>query len=191
MNNNTNFYKMLTKKEQNFLLNLARDSIKERHNPSSLKLSEIPDSLKEKRGVFVTLHKNGNLRGCIGTLTATSPIYKAVIDNSINAAFHDPRFLPVSDKEVKDLEIEISILTEPTKLDYTDSNDLLNKLNKEFGVILKKGYRTATFLPQVWGQIEDKQEFLSHLCMKAGLSHDEWKEKDAEIYVYKVEKFGE
>ena len=118
------------------------------------------------------------------------PLYEAVIKNSISAAYSDPRFPPVTKEEAAELEIEISILTVPVKLNYTDAADLLKKLNHDLGLIIKKGMYSATFLPQVWEDLPDKEQFLTHLCLKAGLSGEAWKE-NLEVYTYKVEKFGD
>ena len=183
---------MVNHSEQQLLLKLARDSIK---NASASKTSPsrkyIPLSLKEKRGVFVTLEEDGKLRGCVGSLFGIKNLYDSVIENARHAAFDDPRFGPVTESELKDIRIEISILSEPKKLDYKNIDDLLNRLNNHLGVILKKGFASATFLPQVWEQLPDKKEFLRHLCMKAGLEPDVWKKSDLEILVYEVEHFSD
>ncbi len=182
---------MTTKKEQEFLLKLARNTILDYPNTKSPDSSEISDTLKQKRGVFVTLEINKQLRGCIGTIQPIMPLYEAVIQNAISAAYSDPRFPPLTKQEANKLTIEISVLTVPVKLNYTDTADLLKKLNHELGLIIKKGYSTATFLPQVWEQLPDKEQFLANLCMKANLNPEAWKDKDMEIQTYKVEKFTE
>jgi uncharacterized protein len=180
---------VMNKNEKEHLLNLARKAIV---NPSLKNDTPISDALKEKRGVFVTLTKKGELRGCIGYIIPIKECYKAVIECAQNAAYQDPRFPPVSKDEINSLHIEISILTIPKKLEYKNAKDLLNKLkpNKD-GVIIKKGYAHATFLPQVWEQLPDKKEFLGHLCMKAGLSYDEWNKVNLDVEIYNVEKFEE
>ncbi|MBN2546950.1 MAG: AmmeMemoRadiSam system protein A [Spirochaetes bacterium] len=182
-------------KDQEFLLKLARNTIIKKTVKNSLTKDEINSLsgvLKEKRGCFVTLNKHGDLRGCIGYILPIQPLYQAVIDNAYNAAFSDPRFNPVTKDEIDDIHIEISVLTIPEKLNYKDKDDLLNKLKPDIdGVILKLGYRSSTFLPQVWEQLPSKEEFLSHLCMKAGLSFDEWQKGKLEIEIYKVEAFEE
>lgn len=185
----------LTESDKIFLLNLARKTITNRDKKGILTVEEIKnliDPLKENRGCFVTLTKKGMLRGCIGYILPIKPLYEAVIDNAYNAAFSDPRFPPVAEHEIKDIHIEISILTVPEKLEYKDKDDLLAKLKPNIdGVIIKKGYRSATFLPQVWEDLPNKIDFLSHLCMKAGLNPDSWKDKDIEIEIYRVELFEE
>lgn len=178
---------MLTENEKKFLLELAKKAIKVYPEAPKGKWKNLTATLMEKRGVFVTLEKGGQLRGCIGFIHAVMPLHDAVIENAVNAAFRDPRFPPVSKKEMKSLKIEISVLSEPVRFKFDSPEQLLKKLNGE-GVILKKGHNSATFLPQVWEQIPDKEEFLSELAMKAGLHSDGWKE--AEVYLYTVEKFS-
>jgi AmmeMemoRadiSam system protein A len=183
--------KMTTKKEQEFLLKLARETILNYPNNTLPDVNNLSKTLKEKRGVFVTLEINGQLRGCIGTIQPVMPLYEAVIKNAISAAYSDPRFPPVTKEEANKLKIEISILTVPVKLNYINAADLLKKLNHDMGVIIKKGVFSATFLPQVWDDLQDKEQFLMHLCLKAGLSPDAWKGNDLEVSMYKVEKFSE
>ena len=171
-------------------MQLAKDAILNHQNITYPDTDKLTDTLNQKRGVFVTLEINGQLRGCIGTIQPVMPLYEAVIKNAISAAFSDPRFPPLAKEEFNKITIEISILTVPSKLNYTNPEDLLKKLNHEQGIIIKKGFATATFLPQVWEQLPDKEQFLTNLCMKANLSPESWKDKDMEIYAYKVEKFG-
>lgn len=173
-----------------FLLEIARRAIQYKLENKELKLNNLPKELLEKRSCFVTLEINNKLRGCIGTLYPTRELYKEIIHNAISAAFNDPRFPPLTKEELNNIKIEISILTTPKKLEYKDKQDLLNKLNKNQGIIIKKNNKQATFLPQVWEQVNNKEEFLSHLCMKAGLNLNEW-ENNTEVYIYEVEYFKE
>ena len=135
----------------------------------------------------MTLTKNNNLRGCIGSLYASQPLWKEVQENALRAAFQDPRFFPLTKNELNEIKIEVSVLSEPKKLPFKDENDLLKKINKNMGIIIKKNFKSATFLPQVWEQLPDKKEFLEHLCLKAGLNKDDWKSKNTEILYYFVE----
>lgn len=135
---------------------------------------------KEKKGVFVTLTKKGKLRGCIGNLEPED-VNKAVVERAIGAAFYDPRFKPVTLNELKDIEIEVSLLTKPEKCEIKD-------VKKGDGVIIKHEYQTATFLPQVWEELKTKEEFLEHLCLKAGLAKDFWKTGKLKVQKYKAEK---
>ncbi|MEW5897335.1 MAG: AmmeMemoRadiSam system protein A [Nanoarchaeota archaeon] len=172
------------------LLKFARKLL-ENHFNSHIKYDakELAEKFKEKRGVFVTLHKKGELRGCIGYVYPLKSVYDSVKENTFNAAFHDPRFPPLQKEELKDVRIEISILSPPKLLRYSSAKELLKKLTKKEGVILEKDGQRTTFLPQVWEELPDKEEFLSHLSTKAGLSPDAWKE--AKIYIYFVEAFEE
>lgn len=151
----------------------------------------IPDEqtkikYKEKQACFVTLTKNGSLRGCIGTLQATQELWKDVQKNALNAAFYDYRFAPLTESELPEIKIEVSVLFVPKKLEFKNEKDLLNKINKNMGIILRRGPYEATFLPQVWFQIPDKVEFLEHLSLKAGLSKDSWKDPEIKILYYTV-----
>jgi len=150
--------------------------------------TEIKEKFKEIKSCFVTLTKEGSLRGCIGSLEARQELWKEVQENVVSAAFADFRFLPLKEKELKDIKIEVSVLSRPQKLVYKDIEELLNKINKEMGIILQKGLHSATFLPQVWEDIEDKIKFLEHLSLKAGLSKEAWKTSEILHYKIKSEK---
>lgn len=146
----------------------------------------------EKKGVFVTLQIKNTLRGCIGNLEPCETIRQGVINNAINAAFHDPRFAPLSKNEFNDIDIEVSLLSAPEKLEYSDKNDLVSKLRPGVdGVIIRKGRAGATFLPQVWDQVPDTKDFLSHLCRKAHLASNEWEKGEIEVKIYHVQYFKE
>lgn len=159
--------------------------------------SVIIAELKEKifdlnMGTFVTIHINKKLRGCIGTLESTESVKEGVLHNAIGAAFQDPRFPPLTPEEFNNIHLEISILSQPVALDYSDSDDLLSKLKPGIhGVIIKKNGARATFLPQVWGQLPDKSIFLSNLCRKAGLYDHEWKVGSIDVMTYNVQYFEE
>jgi AmmeMemoRadiSam system protein A len=172
----------LTKSEKDFCIKLARESIEfSLKNEGVLKLSEhehnlLPEKLLEKKACFVTLTINKKLKGCIGHLVAFQPLYKDIIENAYSAAFSDPRFETLTENEFDSVKVEVSILTDPIDLEYSDSNDLLKKIVMcNDGLIISKGYNSATFLPSVWEEINSKEEFLSHLCLKAGLLPNEWK----------------
>ena len=186
---------MYSKDEQKQLLTLARKSILHYLKEKSMLIENPKDysqKLLEKRGTFVTLTIEGGLRGCIGHIEPFLPLYEDIIDNSVSAAFMDPRFYPLADDEFKKIQIEISILTLPKTLKYKDADDLLHKLNPgKDGVIIEKNGYSATFLPQVWEQIKNPEDFLSHLCVKAGLSAYEWKKGDLKVEIYEVESFDE
>lgn len=188
----------LNEEQGRILARLARQTIADELGDTSRTADDFDQGIfsdptfQEKTGTFVTLKKKGQLRGCIGSLTSSETIAAGVKRNAASAAFGDPRFSPLTREELADIEIEISILTEPQPLDYNDGDDLLVKLRANVdGVILKKGSAGATFLPQVWKQLPRPEDFLSHLCRKAGLPEDAWKTDDLEISTYQVQYFHE
>lgn len=152
-----------------------------------------PPALHQQRGVFVTLHQGGNLRGCIGSLAGVEPIVDGIRRHAGNAAFHDPRFRPVTAGELATLHVEISVLTEPQPLTYTDASELLRLLRPGVdGVILSDSRgASATFLPQVWQQLPTPEQFLGHLCHKAGLPETSWRSGQLRIATYQVQYFEE
>jgi uncharacterized protein len=181
----------------NVLIRLARTAITQRLLPAGKKsapdLSDMSFSwLKEKRGVFVTLQKNGALRGCIGTLEPEKTILESVQENACHAAFDDTRFSPVTLEELEDIQIEVSLLSVPEKLHYSDAQDLLTRLVPfQDGVIVQKGYHRSTFLPQVWEQLPDPESFLTQLCQKARLDAHAWQAGDLTVFTYQVQSFTE
>lgn len=185
----------LTEEEGRQLVEVARETIqKALFNPKDKSEPETASSPKfqERRGTFVTLTLNGALRGCIGHILPQETLIEGVRINAINAAFRDPRFRPLGQNEFEKIKVEVSILTEPKPLPYTDANDLLAKLRPGTdGVIIRKGYHQATFLPQVWEQLPNKKDFLSHLCLKAGLDRDAWAREKMEVHAYQVQAFEE
>lgn len=141
---------------------------------------------------FVTLKIDHRLRGCIGTLTASAPLAEGVRENTLSAALRDPRFSPLSRAELDPVRIEVSVLSNPAPLSYTDADDLLGKLKPgQDGVVIQKESAGATFLPQVWEQLPRPEQFLSHLCLKAGLAADQWRDGTLEVRVYQVQSFEE
>ena len=140
----------------------------------------------------MTLHKHGQLRGCIGSLEPHQALADDVRERAVQAALEDYRFPPVQPGELSKIEIEISRLTQPAVLDYASADDLLLKLNPALdGVILRDGSRRATFLPQVWKQIPGQVEFLSQLSAKLGAPRDLWRRNLLEVLTYRVEEFHE
>jgi hypothetical protein len=164
--------------EQQALLRVAAESI--RHGlavgtPLAVDAADYPPALRPRRATFVTLHRHGDLRGCIGTLTEDKPLVEDVAWHAFAAAFEDPRFPSLSEREFDELAIEISILGQPESLPAGSEAELLSKLRVGVdGLILKEGPRRATFLPSVWESLPDPREFLAHLKMKAGLSPHHW-----------------
>ena len=152
----------------------------------------LPPALREEKGCFVTLNKGGELRGCIGYIFPNGPLYKAVMANTRNAALRDKRFRPVRPAELGQIEIEISVLTVPKPLAFTSFDDLLAKLRPTVdGVVFQARSRQSTFLPQVWSQLPDKEQFLEHLCQKGGMSPNAWQDPETKVEVYEAEVFGE
>ena len=185
----------LTGKEGKYLLDLARSTIEQelfsRKSPQNPDI-DFPSIFNEPYGTFVTLTIQGNLRGCIGHIIPQESLLEGIRTNAINAAFKDPRFGPLTKDEWKKVKIEISILTSPKSLSYSDARDLLEKLHPGIdGVIIKKGFYQATFLPQVWEQLPKKEGFLNHLCLKAGLDGNAWRKGNLEVSTYQVQAFEE
>ncbi len=150
------------------------------------------EPLCQELATFVTLKIEGRLRGCIGNLEPAGPLLGTLAQNGRHAAFKDHRFSPLSVEEFERMQIDISILSEPVPLDYTDGDDLLTKLRPDIdGVILERGKARATFLPQVWQQLPEPKQFMEHLCRKAGLSPTAWRDSDIKIYLYQVQSFKE
>ncbi len=187
--------KWLSEDEGKYLLGVARETIKNKLGgieEPQINWKEIPEKFQERLGTFVTITIEDSLRGCIGHIIPRESLIEGIKENAINAAFKDPRFHPLTKEEFERIEIEISILTSPQELSYAGAEDLLKKLRPGIdGVILKKGFYEATFLPQVWEQLSKKEEFLSQLCMKAGLSSDSWKKENLQVSTYQVQSFEE
>ncbi len=186
----------LNEKEKKFMLALARDAIKnylEKGVKPDVKPSEVPSKrLTEDGACFVTLRIGKDLRGCIGSLEAHRPLVMDVVDNAISSAFGDPRFSGLRKQEFAKIKISISVLTKPIPFPVSGPDDLLKKLVAgKHGLILKQGWARATFLPAVWEELPDKEQFLSQLSMKAGLSPDAWKDPETEFEVYEAEEFSE
>ncbi len=150
------------------------------------------DALQQENGVFVTLLKNDTLRGCIGRIESDLSLYQNVIDLSKAAAFNDHRFEKVTAKELEKITIEISILSIPKAVKGISSFEKIMKLKpKKDGVVLSAEGKKATFLPQVWDSLAIREDFISDLCRKAGLSRDYWKNNLVEISTYQVDFFKE
>ena len=176
----------LSDKEKKTLKDIAYNSIKDSLDGKPVAVANsslfiLHSSLKEKCGAFVSLHKQGRLRGCIGHFGEDVPLYEIVAEMARAAAFEDPRFQPVTHDELDDLDIEISVLTPMRRIQSLDEFQL-----HKHGIYIKKGYRSGTFLPQVADEVNwTKEEFVGHCSQdKAGLGWDGW--KDAELYVYEA-----
>ncbi|RKX32914.1 MAG: AMMECR1 domain-containing protein [Verrucomicrobia bacterium] len=168
----------LSDAEQSRLLDIARSSLKSglsAGRPTEVDLETLPPRLREPRATFVTLEKNHDLRGCIGSLQPSRPLAADVAHNAFAAAFRDPRFPPLREDELPALEIHISILSPLEPLEFKSEEDLLRQLRPQVdGVLLADGFYQGTFLPSVWESLPDPHSFLTHLKLKAGLPADYW-----------------
>jgi len=149
------------------------------------------DWLEELGASFVTLKINGNLRGCIGSLIAHQSLGVDVRQNALAAAFDDPRFPPVSVEEFDQIHLEVSVLSPPEPMSFTSYEDALGQLRPGIdGVVLLAGGRRATFLPQVWEELSDPEQFMAHLMLKAGLPAPYWDDR-VRLERYQVTAFEE
>jgi len=176
------------------LIELARASILsglgEKNNLATLK-SKLMKGFSERQGVFVTLNKDGELRGCIGYPQPVLPLYEAVINAANSAAFKDPRFTPITKEEFGSISIEVSVLSVPEKIEVDSPKDYPKKieLGKD-GLIVRSGHFSGLLLPQVaTEQGWESEEFLEHTCLKAGLSQDAWLDPKTEILSFHAEIF--
>lgn len=183
----------LNKEHQQRLLDLAKNSIQhglQTSKPLKVNLADFPAELTEHCATFVTLHKYDQLCGCIGMLEAIRPLAEDIAENAFLAAFKDPRFLPLEADELCELEIHLSILTPAEPVSFTFEQDLLTQLQPGIdGLILQEGHRRGTFLPSVWEQLPEPEQFLRYLKQKAGLAPDYWSE-NIRIYRYRTEMIG-
>jgi hypothetical protein len=181
--------KMLTSAQKKELLGIARKTIESCVKGGKAPVLKTDDpALAKEEGAFVTIHKDGELRGCIGNIIGRQPLYLTVRDMAIESSTADPRFTPVGPGELKDIKIEISVLSEPRRVGSAEEIRM-----GEHGVIVKSGYRSGVFLPQVATETGwSREEFLSNLCEhKAGLPADAWKDKKTELYVFTAQVFSE
>lgn len=174
------------------LLAIARDSIERglaEGSPLSVDPAAFPAALRAERACFVTLKRYGELRGCIGHLEACAPLVCDVAENAFSAAFRDPRFVPLTPPELEDLEIHISVLTPATPLAFDSEEELLRQIRPFVdGLILEEGLHRGTFLPSVWGQLPEPEQFLRHLKLKAGLGEHYWS-AGVRVSRYETESF--
>ncbi len=177
---------MISEPDRKLIIDLARQTIAAA--ASGKELPAVPDEEVFRRdgGAFVTIKKNGSLRGCIGHFIGTGSLGKTIIEMAASAAVRDPRFAPVEPGEVDDLGIDISILSSMIPAAPAEV------IPGTHGVYIKCGFRSGTLLPQVAVETGwDRETFLSHTCMKAGLSPDCWKKDDVQIFTYTAEVFSE
>lgn len=178
---------LLTEEGRDLLLLLARRALEEAicGVVSPKQAPNLPPSLMESRGAFVTLRKHGELRGCIGHVQTSAPLYQTVRECAVAAALDDPRFDPVTAGEIPDLHLEISVLSQPVPI--APEQIVIG----EHGLIVTEGRRRGLLLPQVpvtWSW--DREQFLEETCVKAGLTRDAWR-KGAMIEAFTAEVFEE
>ncbi len=154
-----------------YIIDIARKSILASVNQEEFIPRDIPSVLTEYGASFVTLKKNEQLRGCIGSVYPTKPLILDIIDNAKNAGFQDPRFEPLTVDELDNLQVSVSILSSIERIMFKDERDLLSQIYPH-GVILVEGEKRAVYLPVVWEQLPDRQVFLNSLKEKAGLEPD-------------------
>ena len=176
----------LTAEEKRALLELARKTIEAKCRGEKAPAPEAKSpTLSELRGAFVTLHKAGRLRGCIGQIQARQPLVKTVADMAVAAAFDDPRFPSLRAEELKEIDIEISVLTPLRRI--TDVREIQVGTH---GIYMRKGGYSGLLLPQVATEWKwDRTAFLEHTCEKAHLPKDAWKDKETEIYIFSADVF--
>lgn len=170
---------------------LARSLGRTQETPQDVDPWEAEPWLFEPGAVFVTLKQNGALRGCVGSLLPVRPLIEDVRHNAVAAASRDPRFEPLAPRELDAVEIEVSKLTVPEPMPFTDEADALAQLRPGVdGVVLRCGARRATFLPQVWDSLPQPAAFLASLKRKAGLEPDFW-DDEVRLERYRVRKWSE
>jgi AmmeMemoRadiSam system protein A len=177
----------LTSEEKRILLHTAREAIGAHLEKRKPRYPEPTELLKKKCGAFVTLHKQGKLRGCIGYVVASKALIETVAEAAQSSAFNDPRFPALSTRELKSIDIEISVLSPLRRIESVEEIRV-----GVHGIMLKSGFRSGLLLPQVASEYGwDRDTFLTHTCYKAGLSGDCWRSADTEIEIFSAVVFGE
>ena len=177
----------LSGEEKQALLRIARESIEAELRGEAPPAAEGQGTPDEKRGAFVSLKKRGKLRGCIGMIEARKPLVQTVEEMAVAAAFQDPRFPPLRREELKDLRVEISVLTPLRRVADVGAIEI-----GTHGLYIRKGARAGLLLPQVATEWRwDRETFLRETCRKAGLAPDAWRDPETEIYLFSADVFGE
>ena len=184
---------MISDESGEYLLSLAEKAIE--HYLTTNEKLDVPEDhpleLDEKLGVFVTLNKNNDLRGCIGYAEPIEPAIKATIDVAIAAAFNDPRFPQITEDEFEKLDFEVTVLTQPELIEIAHYNQYFDEIEiGRDGLIVQKGYSRGLLLPQVaMENLLDVESFLEHTCMKAGISADSWMDESCDVYKFQGQIF--
>ncbi len=174
------------------LIKLARDSIISFFSGKFLHMHES-DKYIDKLGVFVTLNKYDQLRGCIGFPEPVYDLQRGIVEAARAAAFKDPRFPAVTESEMEDITVEVSVLTKPKLLEVEDPKEYLDKIKiGKHGLIIRTGFQSGLLLPQVFTDYESTpQQALEMTCQKAGLNNDAWKDPESKIYTFSAQIFEE
>lgn len=174
--------------QKEFLLRIARQAIENTAAGSPLPDYDVDDPvLNTECGAFVTIHISGDLRGCIGNITAATPLWMTVINMAVEASTRDPRFPPVSPGELGDIDIEISALSPLWKI-----KDISEVEVGRHGILIRRGFSQGLLLPQVAAENGfDRISFLEHTCLKAGLARNCYRDESCEIYIFSATVFGE
>lgn len=186
---------MISLSQAKKLIKLARESISCAFSDGEIKVEEkVKKEFSDILGVFVTLNKDGQLRGCIGFPESVYPLYEGVIKAARSAAFSDPRFMPLEKGELKDITVEISVLTRPTRIDVKEASEYVKKVKVgRDGLIVRSSYGNGLLLPQVATEYKwDSKTFLEQTCVKAGLEPDRWQNLDeVSIFRFQSQVFSE
>ena len=185
---------MLSEEDGKSLLKLARNSIISQFNKKELDISNYnTENFSKKQGIFVTLHKQGQLRGCIGFPEPFLPLNKAIIEAAKSAAFHDPRFPPLREEELQIIKIEISILTVPEEIKVDNPFDYTKQINiGKDGLIIRTHLTSGLLLPQVFTDYDcTPEQALEMTCQKANLPKDAWKKQPMKIQKFQAQIFSE
>ena len=178
---------MFTEAQQRALVEIARDAVAE-HVAGRKGGTPRVEDLPEASGAFVTLKKKGELRGCIGTLECRAPLAEEVARVAVCAAREDPRFEPVRASELDEIDVEVSVLGPLEEIDPFDPAAIVVGVH---GLVVERGYRRGLLLPQVATELNwDREAFLAHTCLKAGLPADAWR-SGAKVYRFAAEVFGD
>ncbi len=186
---------MYTAEEQQIMLHIAREALTAaaaQLDRPKITLDTLPPSLRDERACFVTLNEHGEQRGCTGTVFPRRALGEEISVSAVHSAIYDPRFAPVTPDEVPLIQIEISVLTLPTVLNFATPAELISQLRRGVdGVLIQKSGMRATYLPQVWDNFSNAADFLASLCRKAGLPADTWKQPGMKAEVYQTIVFEE
>ncbi|MDI9633072.1 MAG: TIGR00296 family protein [Methanolinea sp.] len=183
---------VLTPEEGDLAVTLARLALEERIGRKRVKYPDLPRAFSEKRGVFVTLKKGGELRGCIGFPVPVYPLGEAIREAACAAALEDPRFPPLHPSELPEIDVEVTVLSLPVPLPGAPAERPARVRVGTHGLIVRRGGRSGLLLPQVpleWGW--DATEFLDHTCLKAGLPRGCWKDGETEVFTFEGQVFSE